>query len=134
METIGKRIDMIIRHLGIKKEVFAMSIDENASWVSRAVNPTNPSSPEFERVAKIYKVYPQFNPHWILTGEGEMLNISIEKNLSVQQNNSDGDNNHYIMNVGECNEKLQSLQNEVKHLRKEIELKDKIISLLESKN
>lgn len=126
------RLQEFILYKKVAITVFESTCDIKRNVISAAIK--NNGSIGSDKLSKISTTYPELNMDWLLSGKGEMLNISIEKNLNVQQNNGDGDNNHCILNVGEANEKLQQLEAENRYLKKEIELKDKIISLLESKN
>ncbi len=128
--TINKRIDLIIKYLDIEQGEFADSINEKDSFISRIVN-GGTNEPGFNKIAKIYQFYPEINPHWLLTGDGDML--KKEENKMNVGNIHGNDNNHNIVNMstlGECEERVRGLEKEIQRLEEQVKDKNEIISLL----
>lgn len=128
--TINKRIDLIIKYLSIEQGQFADSINEKDSFISRIVN-NSTSEPGFNKIAKIYQTYSQINPHWLLTGEGDMLKDGKSSPKISVANHLNGDNNH--INVGDCEKERKHLQEIIAEKEKIIQEKERTIQILLNK-
>lgn len=70
---IIERISQLIKAKGITPHKFEVSIGASNSMVSRAIrNNTDITS---EWLVKIISTYPEVSEKWLLTGEGEMMDI-----------------------------------------------------------
>lgn len=65
-------------------------------------------------ISKIIETYPQFNIHWVMSGEGDML-----KSANVQT--IQGDGNHHNTNGQSDDRYIAHLEAEIELLRKEKE-------------
>ena len=72
---------------------------------------------------KIFEKFPEINPLWLFTGEGEML-----KNV-ITQNNVEGDNiqgNNFTVNKSETDKLLDLLKSKDEQINKLIEIIEKL--------
>ena len=70
MESIGNRIEIIIKTLGYKKVTFAERLKIDQSYVSRLVSGKGlPSERLIESICREFNI----NRAWLETGEGEMM-------------------------------------------------------------
>jgi len=65
-------------------------------------------------ISKIIETYPQFNVHWVMSGEGDML-----KSANIQT--IQGDGNHHNTNGQSDDRYIAHLEAEIELLRKEKE-------------
>jgi DNA-binding XRE family transcriptional regulator len=72
-----ERIKLIIENERLNKTSFSKAIGiTNNVTITRIINEQR--TPSLTTCEKIVSAFPQYNLNWILTGEGEMLNSSIE--------------------------------------------------------
>ena len=71
MKTIGERIESLIKTLNKNAYNFGKSIDKPNTTIANII--TNKSKPGSEILEAILSKYPQVNPEWLITGEGEMF-------------------------------------------------------------
>jgi transcriptional regulator with XRE-family HTH domain len=69
------RILSIIKYLHLSPSDFAEEIGVQRSSISHLISGRNKPSLEF--IQKILAKFPEINPEWILTGNGEMVNSRI---------------------------------------------------------
>lgn len=69
--TIAERFRALIKELGKTNNSFAISIGKTASTINYIVD--GKSKPSFDVVDAIFSNYPEINPAWLMTGEGEMM-------------------------------------------------------------
>src|SRR5208283_3071756 len=69
------RILSIIKYLHLTPSDFAEEIGVQRSSISHLISGRNKPSLEF--IQKILAKFPEINPEWILTGNGEMVNSRI---------------------------------------------------------
>jgi hypothetical protein len=92
--TVKERINEFIKYKGIKARAFCSSIDVSFSYVNSIRKSIQP-----EKLKKITEVYPELNPIWLMTGEGEMImngninNVIDKGNTSVAGNGNRATNN-----------------------------------------
>ena len=78
MESIGNRIEIILKTLGYKKVTFAERLKIDQSYVSRLVREKGlPSERLIESICREFNV----NRTWLETGEGEMLAETTSRTL-----------------------------------------------------
>ena len=132
-EYIIERLEIFINQKKISIREFESNCGLTRGVIGNATkNKTNIGS---DKLAKILAAFPELNMSWLLLAEGEMLNNS-EKNPVVTINN--GNNNGLNMNqnyvsINDCKKDVEKMGEKIASLEKEIQLKDKIISLLENK-
>lgn len=72
---VSERINLIINHLKLNKNSFSKAIGlSNNVTIGKILN--DKRSPSFDILTKIIQTYDCINSHWLLTGEGEMLNTT----------------------------------------------------------
>ncbi|SDE08684.1 hypothetical protein [Riemerella columbipharyngis] len=88
------------------------------------------------KIEKILSSYPEINPLWLLTGEGEMLKAGINNNQKIK-----GDGNIMAgigsnIETGDSKQTILQLKKEIKELNKRLLEKDeqinKLINILSS--
>ena len=82
-------------------------------------------------IAKILSLYPNANSEWLLTGKGSMLKEDavnkVNQSITGDGNIQSGNNTSI---TGDCREKVQELQKQLKEKDKEIERQKKQIDKL----
>ena len=121
---LGKRLRNYLTELKISQKEFAEQTGLSTSAVSSLVR--GKSGPSAEILFHLTEVYPELNMNWFLKGSGGMTVNS--GNLVI------GDRNNFIAE-GERSLRAELLlaKQEIEGLKKQLELKDKIIALLEAK-
>lgn len=84
MEERIERINKIVEHFGITKNLLAKNSGVASSNISKMMSGEQPISDK--TLGKIVEAYPEINLQWLKTGEGEM----IINNSNMQQNNNSG--------------------------------------------
>ena len=74
------------------------------------------NAPGLDKIDKMLRVFPELNREWVLTGEGSMLN----------------DGYTTFEPVGVATPTAPNLENEIKILQTQLELKDKLIDSLQA--
>ncbi|WP_428657666.1 hypothetical protein [Runella sp.] len=69
--TIAERFRILIKELGKTNNSFAISIAKNSSTILYIVD--GKSKPSYDVFDAIFSKYPDINPTWLMTGEGEMF-------------------------------------------------------------
>lgn len=93
--SIGPRIEKVMKHLGMSQTAFAKSLGTSGTRISNITQGRN--KPDSQLLATIVEVYPQLNASWLLTGKGE-LDISLKTSgINTQDVFSDrGSKNPYL--------------------------------------
>ena len=74
MTDTGKRIEKVIRHLGLNKNSFSRAIGmTNNVTIGRILNEDR--NPHPSTLKKIVDHFPQINYEWLTEGKGDMINI-----------------------------------------------------------
>lgn len=71
--SVKERLKLFIAHKGIGQKKFANSCGLSDGFVNNIVNSIQPKT-----IDRITMQYPELNPAWLLTGEGEMLRGVID--------------------------------------------------------
>lgn len=124
MSNISDRIAQIIRCAGVSTRAFEQQLGCSNGVISKCINKGTDISSQW--VSRIIDIYPNVNPSWLLTGEGDML---IEDTDSVKYNtgiNGDNNKNNSVNDSGTLHRLLTLLESK----DKQIEEKDKQISTL----
>ncbi len=100
MKTIKERILYLLDLKGVTKEKFFNQIGMTYGSFKGNAKKTPLNS---NAVAKILTIFPEINPMWLLTGEGEMLKNEVPA-------------------VGELDQKLEMAQKEIELLKKQIKV------------
>jgi len=137
--TIKKRCNYISETYEVSKSVFYKKIEmSSGSFRGNAINtPLNSNA-----IEKIITNYPQINVHWLITGEGNILTQPDLNKGSKQINysNSFTDNTSSVeegvdektYTSSEKKNRIKELEQENKHLKEMIALKDDMIVILKN--
>lgn len=87
MQTAKERIMLFLETIGIGQGKFEKTVGLSNGYVNKLK-----SSPSIEMMRKIVGTFPQLNPDWLMTGNGEMLR-------PIPANQSIGNNNHHLQDV-----------------------------------
>ena len=79
----GHRLNQFIDSLDISKTEFSRETGLNYAHMFRIIN--GDGDPGFDTCSKISEAYPQLSLTWLITGEGEMKNISREERNDIQR-------------------------------------------------
>ncbi len=83
-QTTKDRLLLFIKELGIGQGKFETSVGLSNGYVNKLK-----SSPSVEKLKMIVGAFPELNPNWLMTGEGEMLNKNVlEHSHSKEKNNT----------------------------------------------
>ncbi len=110
---VGERIKKLIELLNTDARHFAENLGVEPSSISHLINGRN--KPSFAFLQKLVKRFPDVNINWILSGEGEPLNIS--ENNYVKQGLFNFDN--------EENKRNQRTDENVKTGNRDVEIVEK---------
>lgn len=136
-QTIKDRLKAFIKSLGIGQGAFEKAVGFSNGYVNNIRKSIQP-----EKLQSIVRVYPQLNPGWLMTGEGEMLreepgnsvdssrDISLLKNL-LQANEELLQANEELLQAKE--ELLQTKEVLLKEREVRLKEKDEMIGLLREK-
>jgi len=133
--NLHSRINCLLDTQKVKKTVLAKNIKQGESTMHNYLNGTTlPTSDFLEAVVNLTGA----NGHWILTGKGDMLlsdNTLQEPKILFGNVNHGvaGQMTHTYNNIGDCEKDLAVLQAENALLKKSIQDKELIISLLTNK-
>jgi len=73
--TINKRIELIIKYLGMNNNSFSKKINVNPTVIHNIIKGRN--KPSYDILTAILSTFDNINPTWLLTGEGEMLRENV---------------------------------------------------------
>ena len=79
----GHRLGTFIESLGISKKEFTRRTGLDYAHLHKITTGSN--DPGFETCSKISEAYPELSLTWLITGEGEMKNISREERNDIQR-------------------------------------------------
>ena len=79
----GHRLDQFIDSLEISKAEFSRETGLNYAHMFRIIN--GDGDPGFDTCSKIHEAYPQLSITWLITGIGEMKNITREERNDIQR-------------------------------------------------
>jgi len=111
MDTVGKRLSLLIKELNITAEKFALEVGKDkgsiSKWINKGVNPSS------DVLIKIGEKYKNANINWLLTGKGDILlntdyQVPAEGNHNIEESIS--------------NFNIKTMTPEVDYLRKQIDL------------
>lgn len=68
--TLGGRIELLIKHLGLSQTSFAKSLSTSGTRISNVTQGRN--KPDSQLLAAISETYPKVNMGWLLTGKGKL--------------------------------------------------------------
>lgn len=112
MQTpINQRLKFLLEALGVTQSAFCRLVGLDQGSFNRVINGF--SIPLFDKVEAIYRTYPEINPHWLLTGEGDALGAAPKP--------------------ADPPSRVAELEREVAHLQDKIKMQETIINLLEGK-
>lgn len=101
---IGERFKFVLNELGLNQKEFCAKAGIEVPTFNRVFN--GHAMPRFDLVQSVYNAFPQISAHFLLSGSGPVLGGSSSKTSALEQ--------------------------EIQHLRQTLDLKDKIIALLEA--
>jgi transcriptional regulator with XRE-family HTH domain len=117
------RLNKILSYYNIDRKDIISQLNIGKSRLSNYL--TGKNFPDYTFLKEISILYKDLNMNWFLTGEGEMI---IDNDLSLSEPNSE-----YKVSDKEKNETpslLENAQKEIEYLKKQVEDKELIISLL----
>jgi len=79
----GQRLNQFIESLDISKAEFSRETGLNYAHMFRIIN--GDGDPGYDSCSKISEAYPQLSLTWLITGIGEMENITREERNDIQQ-------------------------------------------------
>jgi hypothetical protein len=79
----GQRLNQFIESLDISKAEFSRETGLNYAHMFRIIN--GDGDPGFDTCTKISEAYPQLSLTWLITGTGEMENITREERNDIQR-------------------------------------------------
>ncbi len=110
---------LFANHLGISHRQFSLSIGASSGYLNRIV--TQGSNVGGDYIEKCVEVYPDLNPLWLITGEGEMMKSNVKKSIDdiieekIDQKLSIKDNSEIMLLIRAIIEKeLQELKGKEK--------------------
>lgn len=123
-----KRIDQLIKALGISGRAFSAKIGKSSAFVS-----TIKDNVGADVLTNILNIYPEVNPRWLLTGEEEMF--LTEKTVTPYPQNDSfsmaaasgseyGKDNYKEMYINELEKRIALLERIIEDKDKMIENKD----------
>lgn len=79
----GERLNLFIQSLEISKKEFTRKTGLDYAHLYKITNGTN--DPGFDTCSKINNAYPELSLTWLITGSGEMKNITREERNDIQR-------------------------------------------------
>ena len=79
----GHRLGVFIESLGISKKEFTRKTGLDYAHLHKITNGIN--DPGFETCSKISEAYPELSLTWLITGVGEMKNVTREERNDIQR-------------------------------------------------
>lgn len=135
---INERFEKFFEYKGIKRSEF-----ERRCGLSNGYTRNLRDSPKSEKMKDILNAFPEINPIWLQTGEGEMILPSINSPVEQRVN---GDGNKFSgsgdVSDGVPADLLQQALNEITEMRQLLaesvrntnDLSQRLMNLLESKS
>ena len=80
---ISERLRALIHHLKLTRTEFARECGLIPERVSKTIRSN--SEPKLGMISSIYLRFPEINPHWLITGEGEMLKKDHVPSTSLKE-------------------------------------------------
>lgn len=122
-QTIKDRLKAFIKSLGIGQGAFEKAVGFSNGYVNNIRKSIQP-----EKLQSIVRVYPQLNPGWLMTGEGEMLREESGNSVDSSRDIS------LLKNLLQAKEELLQSK-EALLIEREVRLKEKdeMIGLLREK-
>lgn len=109
-ENVPKRIEQIMAREGLKAGEFADSINVAQATISQILRGRN--MPSTDILLRLHQRYPDISLDWLLTGEGEMSEISKnEETISSSPEMGDNDYPLFAENSKNSNEKTNIPEN-----------------------
>lgn len=136
MTTIKERVLQMLEYKGVIKESFFDKLGISYGNFKGKSKKTALSS---NVLADITTTFPDVNPTWLLTGQGEML-VGGNTNTVIGNNNGSiqGDVSTYKEeaqdDIARLERTITEQKSRIKALEVEVQLKDKIIALMEAYN
>lgn len=91
-QTESERIQQVISYFCNSKADFARKMEEKpqtvSNWVARGAGGNV--------INKILRKFPSINAHWLITGEGSMLNENAEELMDIEENYKEKDSTTYV--------------------------------------
>jgi|SRR5699024_11138876 len=120
MKTID-RISKIIDYKNISLNSFDKKINASNAYIGKQIRKR--ASIGSDVIEKIISEFPEINPVWLITGEGEMLkDASAESKTNPSKNNKEDKSEEETVRI------------ELRYCKEMVKSKEKIINLLEETN
>jgi DNA-binding XRE family transcriptional regulator len=110
MDSINKRIELIIKELNYNKNSFAKAIGLTANTIIENIVGKRQSKPSFDVLHKILVTFPHLDANWLMTGEGEMYKVVDEKVLERRLGNMDAVLRGHDKKIEEYEERIKALE------------------------
>ena len=79
----GHRLNTFINNLGVSKSEISRKTGLDYSHLHRILK--GDTDPGFDTCTKFYKAYPELSLTWLITGDGEMYNITRQERNDIQR-------------------------------------------------
>lgn len=134
MNNLTSRLSAFITHRNISISEFEKSISASNGSIRKAIKGNN--SLVSDKLEKIFSLYPELNPTWLLTGQGQMLKTPDNVDTVIHGGgNLISDNIHakkVEQNIGsdqESQKKIELLQSEIDNLKNKLDLSKQEVTM-----
>lgn len=110
-QSIGERIQLIIKDCCGKQSIFAQKTGIDPSRLSKVIS--QDITPGVDMVEKIYNIFPQYSVKWLITGKGAVIDSSDGSGACLECENLKKMNRHLSdlieklnMEIEKCKKKL----------------------------
>lgn len=113
MSSIGERIALLIKELGLNKNSFSKEIGlKNNSTITNIIN--NPDrNPSYDVIFRIVSRWDQLNIRWLIAGQGEMFSIAEDSFPNINDRLSHI-NRKYAITLAETAKRLDVEEDELR--------------------
>lgn len=137
--TIGQRLKFLMESIGLKVRTFAQALEVSETNIRNYIS--RDSKPSSDVIERIVRKYPQVNPAWLITGDGEpyllqtgqsaQIGTTLVRNNSGQAigvNHGTATQNHITLD--DCKKDLATARKEIALLNSQLADKERTIQIL----